>query len=145
MFRRMYGTRHRLPVHRLTPMEHAPWLQATSELPLVLRWCCGAMGMLVVLVALIALAPLPGPPHPLGGLLVLLSLLTGVVVLYCLIVCVGVLCCRDRSQYCPDCLSYMTRGANVCPFCGFRPEGATPSTPPRRPYAKAPHVRSRAS
>jgi hypothetical protein len=33
---------------------------------------------------------------------------------------------RVRSQYCPDCLQVMTRGAHVCPWCGLRP---TPGEP----------------
>jgi hypothetical protein len=32
---------------------------------------------------------------------------------------------RTQHQICPDCLSDMTRGAKVCPFCGFRPAGPT--------------------
>jgi hypothetical protein len=36
---------------------------------------------------------------------------------------------HSRSiQYCPDCLKYMTRGACVCPYCGFRAEPA-PAAP----------------
>jgi hypothetical protein len=40
-------------------------------------------------------------------------------------------------QYCPDCLKYMTRGARVCPYCGFRDDqtpasAAAPAHRPRR-------------
>jgi hypothetical protein len=62
-------------------------------------------------------------PNPLGVLLLLLAAFASMIVLTCLIWLVVVLvCCRTPGyQYCPDCLSYMTRGAKVCPFCGFRP------------------------
>jgi hypothetical protein len=48
---------------------------------------------------------------------------------------------QGRSiQYCPDCLKYMTRGARVCPYCGFRDDQAPAVTP-----AATPHHRPRRS
>jgi len=39
---------------------------------------------------------------------------------------------RRMYQWCPDCLQYMTRGARVCPFCGFRPTPGEPDVPSSR-------------
>jgi len=40
---------------------------------------------------------------------------------------------RRLYQWCPDCLQSMTRGARVCPFCGFRPTPGEPDVPSSRP------------
>jgi hypothetical protein len=39
---------------------------------------------------------------------------------------------RVRFQYCPDCFQSMTRGAHVCPWCGFRPTPEEPGVPSSR-------------
>jgi hypothetical protein len=70
---------------------------------------------------------IPEAPHPLFVMLLLLSALALLAVLISLILLVSALC-RDLHQHCPDCLSYMTRGAKVCPFCGFQPETAPPAS-----------------
>lgn len=70
-------------------------------------------------------------PH-VGFFLGLLMPLT----LFCLVVTLCMVAMqalhRASSQYCPDCLQYMTRGARVCPFCGFRPTPGVPDVPPSR-------------
>jgi len=104
----------------------------------VLRWFFGATGVILATLFLGGMGWIPAAPHPLGGILLLLSSLAAMVALICLILLVGTLLRRDLRQYCPDCLSYMTRGAKVCPFCGFRPEA------PPRPALQQPLTRQRA-
>jgi hypothetical protein len=128
MYRRLYGTRRHVTPHDLVPSEHEPWLQAKSEVPLFLRWFLGAFGVIVVLVSLGMMGLLPDPPYPLGGILLLILILALLAALISLILLVLALLGRDQHQYCPDCLSYMTRGAKVCPFCGFRPTVAHQDT-----------------
>jgi hypothetical protein len=122
MYRRIYGTRHHVTPHDFVPSEREPWLQAKSEVPLFLRWFLGAFGVILVLAILGMMDLLPAPPHPLGGILLLILVLAFLAALISLTLLGLALLCRDPHQYCPDCLSYMTRGANACPFCGFRPE-----------------------
>jgi hypothetical protein len=47
----------------------------------------------------------------------------------------------SNRQYCPDCLKYMTRGARICPYCGFReapaPLAVPAASPVRRPRRSA--------
>jgi hypothetical protein len=81
---------------------------------------------------------IPEAPHPLFATLLLLSVLAGFVALLCLITLPAEWSRHKVYQYCPECLSYMARGAKVCPFCGFRPE-----TPPR-PELQQPLARQRA-
>ncbi len=38
----------------------------------------------------------------------------------CFLVSLAGLVNRQLMQFCPDCLRSMTRGAHVCPYCGFR-------------------------
>jgi hypothetical protein len=129
VYRRMYGTHHHAAARNLIPIQNEPWLRAKSEAPLVLRWFFGATGVILTTLCLGGMGWIPAAPHPLGGILLLLSALATMVVLICLILLVGTLLRRDLRQYCPECLSYMTRGAKVCPFCGFRPEAPPRSAP----------------
>jgi len=138
VYRRMYGTHHHTAGRDLIPMQNEPWLQAKSEAPLVLRWFFGATGVMLATLCVGGMGWIPAAPHPLGGILLLLSALAAMVVLICLILLVGAWLRRDLHQYCPDCLSYMMRGAKVCPFCSFRPE-----TPPH-PASQQPLARQRA-
>ena len=39
----------------------------------------------------------------------------------------------STHQYCPECLKYMTRGARVCPYCGFRDAPAPVTVPAASP------------
>jgi hypothetical protein len=45
----------------------------------------------------------------------------------------------SNRQYCPDCLKYMTRGARVCPYCGFREEQAPATVPAASPGRRPRH------
>jgi hypothetical protein len=113
-------------------MEHEPWLQAKSEVPQFLGVFLGAVGVILLMMVLASLDLIPKAPHPLGALCLLLAAFAGMVALICLIwLAVALVCGRTPShQYCPDCLSYMTRGAKVCPFCGFRPAVTQKIIPP---------------
>jgi hypothetical protein len=65
---------------------------------------------------------------------VIMLLVSGLAILFSFWALAGVVLWwswNARHQYCPDCLSYMTRGAQVCPFCSFRP-GTPVSAPPHR-------------
>jgi hypothetical protein len=129
MYRRMYGTSHHTPSHRLVPNKYESWLHAKSEMPHFLGVFLGAIGVIFVIVVLGIMGLLPEAPHPLFVMLLLISALALLAALISLILLVSALLCRDPHQHCPNCLSYMTRGAKVCPFCGFRPETAPPASP----------------
>jgi hypothetical protein len=89
--------------------------------------CLGAVVVMIVAIVLAqGLPPLSDREHTLmslffgaGGLAFIALLILAECTL------------RDGNrQYCPDCLQYMTRGAHVCPFCGFR-DAQAPSLPRR--------------
>ena len=128
MYRRMYGTSHHTPAHRFVPSEHGPWFRAKSEILHFLGVFLGAMGVIFVMIVLGIMGLIPQAPDPLFVMVLLISALALLAALISLILLVSALLCRDPHQYCPDCLSYMTRGAQVCPFCGFRPETAPPAS-----------------
>lgn len=119
--------RCRPPPRHLTPLEHGPWLTELSSLRALRFVALGASGG--VLVALM-LGPhaLPGSSawHVLAWLLMYAGMLAVLTLLRLWVQSAW----NATHQYCPDCLSYMTRGAQVCPFCGFRaPPAATPGRP----------------
>ena len=141
MYRRMYGTHHPTPTHGLMPIAHEPWLQAKSRTSTVKWVLCGTGGVILATVMLFAWARVglvpsnATVPNVLAGMLLLLSCLGVVLSLVFLLILWVEWSCRDAYQYCPECLSYMARGAKVCPFCGFRPEGPTAS--PQRPLQRS--------
>jgi hypothetical protein len=102
-------------------------------MPYFLGMFLGVMGVIFVMVVLGIMGLIPEAPHPLFVILLLISALALLAALISLILLVSALLCRDPHQHCPDCLSYMTRGAKVCPFCGFRPAAAPPGLSSKRP------------
>lgn len=138
MYRRMYGTHRPVTTREILPMEHEPWLRAKSTVPRTLLVILGCVGCIFVTLFLGGMGWIPVAPHPLGGILLLLSVLAVLVALLCLVTLPVERSRHKRYQYCPECLSYMTRGAKVCPFCGFRPETsqALPRSPSQQPLTR---------
>jgi hypothetical protein len=116
---------------RLEPIAREPWLRDKPST--ALKWLLAIAAAFLLLTEV--LSPFlhdMAPTNPLGMLVFFLMLAA---VLY---LCVGPLLLavfalrRKQRQYCPDCLSYMNRGAHVCPFCGFRDDAsASPSVAPQ--------------
>lgn len=133
MYRRLYGTRQHVMPRDLDPIEHEPWLRAKSVVPRILGAIFGCVGVIFVTLFLGATRVIPELSPSLGIALLLLSALAGLVVFICLVLLWEERSSRNMYQYCPECLSYMTRGATVCPFCGFRGDapGAPSSEQPR--------------
>ena len=125
MYRRMYGTRHLIAAHRLIPIPHEPWLQAKSPVPAVLWILCIAVGILLTTVFLEPFGRRGLVPHTVGIMMLLLAALALPATFISLIILAFAWLRPAVYQYCPECFSYMMRGATVCPFCSFRPE--TPS------------------
>ena len=123
MYRRMYGTAHFIPGYRkLEPLGSGPWLQVKSIAPTV-KWALGGTGSCILLLLLLfPFGKMGYVPEAIGIILFLLSGFGVMISLFLLSLLWIERSSRDLHQYCPDCLSYMTRGAKVCPFCGFRPE-----------------------
>jgi hypothetical protein len=134
MYRRMDGTHRPASLRALLPMEHAPWLRAQSRVPQILGVILGCVGVIFGTLFLGGMGWIPAAPHPLGGILLVLSVLAALVTLLCLVLVWEEWSSRNTYQYCPDCLSYMARGAEVCPFCGFRPD-KPPRPASQRPLA----------
>jgi hypothetical protein len=136
MYQRMYGISRsipaRVPTYRLVPIENEPWLCIRSLTPIVIGVLCGTGGVIFATLMLFAWARAglvssnATAPNALAGILLLLSCLGVVLSLFVLLQWWITSALRATRQYCPDCLSYMTRGANVCPFCGFRAVAAPP-------------------
>jgi hypothetical protein len=107
-------------------LDDGPWLRDRTAVRI---W--GWISVLSVLVIIGALAAFPPPGaarSDLATLLLFVLFLGGLGVLFGLLGMI-ILWLHSRSiQYCPDCLKYMTRGACVCPYCGFRAEPA-PAAP----------------
>jgi hypothetical protein len=82
----------------------------------------GCVGFILVTLVVGEMGLIPAAPNPLGGILLLFCGIAGCIALISFVTLVFVLLCPPMYQYCPDCLSYMTRGARVCPFCNFQPE-----------------------
>ena len=136
---RMYGAKLRQPARRrLEPIENEPWLRVKSAIPILRRICYGAIGVLLMIGIVAALGNKDLMPDAMAPLSLLLACIASLTLLVCLLLLVVAWMDRDAYQYCPDCLSYMTRGAQVCPFCGFRapsPQGKTFSTPHVHPHS----------
>jgi hypothetical protein len=101
------------------------------KIPQFLGVFFGAISFIIMTLIVGSMGLIPPAPHPLGGVLLFLCVIAGLVVLNGCIVLVAAVISSPVDQYCPDCLSYMTRGAKVCPFCGFRetpPPGAHQQT-----------------
>jgi hypothetical protein len=125
----MYGIRHHTSVQGLIPIEHEPWLRAKSIALMAKRVLLGTAGLILLTLLLFPFGEIGLVPDAIGAIMLLVSGLAVIVSLFCLLFLWLEWSYRDTYQYCPDCLSYMTRGANVCPFCGFRPETAPPASP----------------
>ena len=122
MYRRMYGTRHHAAAHHLIPIPHEPWLQAKPPVPAVLLILCIAVGILLITVLLEPFGRRGLVPNTVGVMMLLLAALALPAAFISLIILVFAWLRPAMYQYCPECFSYMTRGATVCPFCSFRPE-----------------------
>ena len=114
-------------------LDDGPWLRDRTAVRL-----CGWIWLVAVGVVIGALVV--GPlvdDRPTLAMALLLTMLLGAFAAVCSpLAMLGVwIQCRS-IQYCPDCLKYMTRGARVCPYCGFRdvpaPAAAAPAPRPRR-------------
>lgn len=122
MYRRLYGIRHHGTARNLVPIENESWLQAKSLSPTVKYVLLGTACIILVTLVLFPLGSIGLVPEFIFAIMFLLCALAVMVALFFLLLLWIERSSRDLYQYCPDCLSYMTRGANVCPFCGFRPE-----------------------
>jgi hypothetical protein len=136
MQRRMYGmTRLALPRQPLKQLENERWLTTKSSVRLWGYVCLGVGG---VFFAALVLGPLTDPTSGTSHLLFWLCIFSGVIEVYALGALISASMWTTTHQYCPDCLSDMTRGATVCPFCGFRER-----TPPDTPTQTSTHQRMR--
>jgi hypothetical protein len=133
MYRRMYGTRHHAAARHLIPIMHEPWLQAKSPVPAVLWILCIAVDMLLITVLLESFGRSGMVPNAVGVMLLLRAALALPAACISLIILVFAWLRPAVYQYCPECFSYITRGAKVCSFCHFRPQTPLSATPPRRP------------
>lgn len=135
MYPRLYGTAHCSPTRRLVPIKHGVWLQVQSPAARVMGILCGTGSLMLVTILLFRFGRMGLVSETVGAIMLLL---TGLAILFSLCALVGVVVWwswNAQHQYCPDCLSYMTRGAKVCPFCGFRE-----TAPPHAPHqTSAPH------
>jgi hypothetical protein len=126
-----------IPRH-LGRLHDGPWLCDRTAVR-VWGWI-GFVAVGVVIGALVV-GPLVDYRSALAMALLLTMLLGAFVAVCSPLVMLGVWIQGRSIQYCPDCLQYMTRGARVCPFCGFREEQtptATPAATPRhRPRRSA--------
>jgi hypothetical protein len=126
------GTLDTLPRQQLVRMPGEAWLQPKVWTP-GLTWAVGGAGSTLLLSVLIVL-PFYNPPVAL-----FLTLVASLILFMVPFVFLALLLERRTRQYCPDCLQYMTRGARVCPFCGFR-DGQVPASvaaPAPRPRRSA--------
>ena len=122
MYRRLYGVRHQGTARNLVPIENEYWLQAKSLAPAVKYVLFGTACIILVTLALFPLGSIGLVPEFIFAVMFLLCALAVMVTLFFLLLLWVERSSRNVYQYCPECLSYMTRGAKVCPFCGFRPE-----------------------
>jgi hypothetical protein len=100
----------------------------------LVRWGLG--GVILVLLVLVVLNALVAAARVSDAVIGMALLVCGAALLFLLCFFVGIVrtwSWNAQHQYCPDCLRYMTRGANVCPFCGFRAEAAPPMSLDRAP------------
>jgi len=126
-----------IPRH-LERLDAGPWLHNRTGVRCFGWMSVGAVGVVIGVLVLGEWTD----PDPRSGLAALLfvALLLGAfgAVVSPLAMLTGWLHGR-AIRYCPDCLKYMTRGARVCPYCGFREEqtplavpAASPLHQPRR-------------
>ncbi len=111
---------------RFESAAYGPWLQPTSFAPIVRKvgggTGCAMIGLLVLFAtAKAGLISNQAPwPNTLGVLLFIATIVGLFASGWCGVMWARTVWDRRNRQYCPDCLSYMSRGAHVCPFCGFR-------------------------
>jgi hypothetical protein len=130
MYPRLYGTSHCPSTHRLVRIKHRVWLQVQSPAARITGILCGTGGLILVTILLFSFGRMGLVSETIGAIMLLA---TGLAILLSLCALAGVVLWwswNAQPQYCPDCLSYMTRGATVCPFCGFR-EMTLPDIPPQ--------------
>jgi hypothetical protein len=120
-----------IPRH-LGQLDDGPWLRDRTAVRFCGWMCLVTVG---VLIGSLVVGPMIDPRSTLA-IIMLGTLLFGALgVVLCPLVMLGVwIQCRS-IQYCPDCLKDMTRGACVCPYCGFRDDQApaTAAVPSRHP------------
>jgi hypothetical protein len=116
-----------------------PWLRPHP----FLKRCIGLIFLVAVLtlvVTIVRMQRVPPVSDP-GNILMALFFGAGGVAAAALLTLGGLWIQDSERQYCPDCLKYMTRGARVCPYCGFHDApapAAVPAAPPvRRPRRSA--------
>jgi hypothetical protein len=114
----------------LGPLDDGPWLRDRTTARI-----CGLISVLAVLVVLGVLGSGAriDPRSPRSSILFFVLLLG---VIGGLLGPLGtiILWLQGRLiQFCPDCLKSMTRGARVCPYCGFRDEQTPTATPAATP------------
>jgi hypothetical protein len=123
-----------IPRH-LGLLDDGPWLRDRTA---VRVW--GWISVLSVLVVIGALCvfPLADSRSALATALFVVLLFGGIGVLFGPLGTIMLWLQGRVIQYCPDCLKYMTRGARVCPYCGFRDE-QTPAAVPAATSVHRPH------
>jgi hypothetical protein len=112
-----------------------PWLRPHP----VFKRCIGLLFLVAVLTLVVIIVRIQRVP-PVSDRHMLSTWLLGAVGLAAaaLFTLGGLWVQESDHQYCPDCLQYMTRGARVCPYCGFRDEQAPAAAlPTRRPRRSA--------
>ena len=132
---RPYGRRYTAGVRAtprgLVPSADAPWLTQRSWGRPGAYVVLGIVSVSLILCVLMdRLNAQRWPNARLALIFLLVALMMGA--FYTLGIVVMHTLHRVRSQYCPDCLQAMTRGAHVCPWCGFRPGDASPTRVPSR-------------
>ena len=103
----------------LRPIGHGPWLTDPTAVRVCGRLSLAGFG---VFLSLIVLLPHPRiTPRPVWvGVVFWTMPLLFVAACGLLAVTVSSWVHERAVQYCPDCLRSMSRGAYVCPWCGFR-------------------------
>lgn len=129
---RRQTTRVRVSARGLVPQGGEPWYTCPSWVRPGSYAVLGMLGGILGLRPLVEHIDVRQWPH-LGFFLGLLIPCT----LFCLAItlCMVLMQALNRRyyQWCPECLQAMTRGAHVCPFCGFRPGERAPDRPASRP------------
>jgi hypothetical protein len=105
----------------LRPLGQGPWRTDPAAVrfygSISLVTCVVAMGLALVVPRYYTIISKPGDwVHTTVGIMLVLFV-AALGSLAVMIVCwLG----ERTVQYCPECLTSMTRGAYVCPYCGFR-------------------------
>lgn len=123
------NTEHAPPRH-LAPLNTGPWLRDRRIVRIFGLICLAAMG--VILGALV-LGPWINPNSAMLSVCFWALIYAMIIEVFGLLLLLLVWVENRAIQYCPDCLQYMTRGARVCPYCGFQDKQASTAVPAVQP------------